>query len=121
MVSKADIAVPTMLDIKVPNDGDWYLAPDFHHAREQGRLLWLKPFVEAHGKSGGPVFVVDFQACRMRFRQPNFELMEADSLQVDPKEVQQLNKIEPVDDAYAEELLNTRHRPCGFYLAEPRI
>ncbi len=32
----------------------------------------------------------------MRFRQPNFELMEADSLQVDPKEVQQLNKIEPV-------------------------
>jgi len=57
----------------------------------------------------------------MRFRQPNFELMEADSLQVDPKEVQQLNKIEPVDDAYAEELLNTRHWPCGFYLAEPRI
>ncbi len=32
MVSKADIAILTMPDIQVPNDGDWYLAPDFHHA-----------------------------------------------------------------------------------------
>jgi len=32
--------------------------------------------------------------------------METDSLQVNPEEIQQLDKIEPVDDAYAEELLN---------------
>jgi hypothetical protein len=51
-----------------------------------------------HGKRGRPVFVVDFQPCTVRFRQPNFKLMEADSLQVDPKEIQQLNKIESVDD-----------------------
>jgi len=54
--------------------------------------------VEAHGKSGGPVFIVDFQPYRVGFRQADFELMETDSFQVDPKEIQQLNKIEPVDD-----------------------
>ena len=63
--------------------------------------------MEAHGKSGAAVFVVDFQLCKVRFRQANFELMQTDSLQVDPEETQQLDKVDPVDDAYAEELLNT--------------
>jgi len=35
----------------------------------------------------------------VRFRQANFELMQTDSLQVDPEEIQQLDKIDPVDDA----------------------
>ncbi len=32
MVSKADIAVLRIPDIQVPNDGNRYLAPNFHHA-----------------------------------------------------------------------------------------
>jgi len=55
--------------------------------------------VEAHRKSGAPVLIVDFQLCKVRFRQANFELMQTDSLQVDPEEIQQLDKIDPVDDA----------------------
>ncbi len=77
--------------------------------------------MEAHGKSGGPVFIVDFQLCGVRFGQTNFELMEANSLQIDPKKIQQLDKIDSVDDAQAVELLNAWHWPGGLYLAEPRI
>ena len=47
--------------------------------------------------------------------------MEPDSIQVDPKEREQLDKIDPIDDTQAEKLLNTRYWPCGFYLAEPGI
>jgi len=63
--------------------------------------------VKAHGESGGPVFIVDFQPCRVCFRQTNFEAMQIDSFQVDPEEMQQLDKIDSVDDAQAKELLNT--------------
>src|SRR6266481_3364177 len=69
IVSKADIAVLRIPDIQVPNGGNRYLAPNFHHAGEESRLLYLKPFVEADGKSGEPVFIVNFHPCRMRFRQ----------------------------------------------------
>jgi len=55
--------------------------------------------VEAHGKSGGPVVIVDFQLFRVCVRQANFELMQTNSFQVDPEEIQQLDKIDPVDDA----------------------
>ena len=67
------------------------------------------------------MFIVDLQPSKVRLRQANFELMEADSLQVDPKQIQQLDEINSVDDAYAEQLLNTRDWPRRLYLAEPRI
>ena len=47
--------------------------------------------------------------------------MEPDSIEIDSKKVQQLDKIDPVDDAQAVKLLNAWHWPCGFYLTEPRI
>jgi len=55
--------------------------------------------MEARRECGGPVFIIDFQPCAVRFGQTNFELVEPNSLQVDPKQRQQLDKIDPVDDA----------------------
>jgi len=63
--------------------------------------------LKAHRESGGTVLTVHFKLCRVCFRQANFELMQTDSLQVDPEEKQQLDKIDPVDNAQAEEFLNT--------------
>src|SRR6266481_1181728 len=60
MVSKADVAVLRIPDIQVPNDGNRYVAPNFHHAREYSSFLYPKPFMETHGKSGGSVFIVNF-------------------------------------------------------------
>ncbi len=67
------------------------------------------------------MFIVDFQASKVRLRQTKFDLMEANSLQVDPKQGQQLDKIDPVDDAQAEELFNTRDWPRRLHLAEPTV
>ena len=47
--------------------------------------------------------------------------MEANSLQLDPKQGQQLDKIDPVNDAQAEELFNTRDWPRPLHLAEPAV
>ena len=71
VVSKADVTRETVPDVHVADNRDGHLTPDFYHVREQSRLLHSKPFVEAHGESGGSVFIVDFQLCRVRFRQTN--------------------------------------------------
>jgi len=48
--------------------------------------------LKAHRKSGGTVFI-DTSSFAGVFRQANFELMQTDSLQVDPEKKQQPTKL----------------------------
>jgi hypothetical protein len=85
-ILQPDVPILAVPDIQVLNQGDGHFSPQFDHAREKIGIVQIERPVKTHGKRDRTIRVTDFQFSQMCVRQRGGELMEAQSLQVNPIE-----------------------------------
>jgi len=101
------------------SDGDF--SPKFDHAREKIGIVQIEGPVKTHGKRNRAIRVADLQFSQMGVRERGSQLMEAQSLQVDPVEKQEVRELRPIDGAQAVQLEDARDGVRIFDLRKPRI
>jgi len=120
-ILQPDVPILAVPDIQVLNQGDGHFAPQFDHAREKIGIVQIERPVKTHRKRDRTIRVTDFQFSQMCVRQRGGELMEAQSLQVNPIEKQEIGKLCAINGAQAVKLEDAGYGVRILDLRKPRI
>jgi len=120
-ILQPDVTVQSVPQVKVLQERDRHLSPDFNHSREEIRVVEIKRPVKANWERDRLVRVVDFQIRQMRFRQGRKLLVMRGLLQVYAEEEQQISKFYVVDGCQRVQLEDARHRVRVFQLRQPGV
>jgi len=120
-ILKADVTVLAVADVQLLDERDGNFAPNLDHARDEIGVVEIKGAVEADGEGNGAFRVIHFESSEMGLRQGRGELVQSESLQIDPVQKQQIGELDAVNGTEAIQFEDAGDGVGVFDLRQPGI